>query len=439
MEISRSVRSSAFYLDHLLTRCAISLNSTIRAAFASLSNSWARKSLLGWIGRWLHRPHDDLAHNQWESGREMNLQHRKQSNPDTMRYERLRRQLEAAPKTWLISGVAGFIGSNLLETLLDLDQFVVGLDNFATGHRRNLDEVRAIVRPDQWAKFRFTEGDIRSLDDCREACEGVDYVLHQAALASVPRSIADPLSSNAANVTGFLNMLVAARDAKVKSFTYAASSSAYGDHPDLPKVEEVVGRQLSPYGVTKYVNELYARVFARCYGFGTIGLRYFNVFGPRQDPDGEYAAVIPKWTAAMLKGEDVFINGDGNTSRDFCYVENAVQANLLAAATDNPRAINQVYNVAVGEQTTLNELYAELHRFLGQIYPHVRKVEPVYRHFHVDEVRHSRADIGKARRLLGYTPTHRLSQGIAEAMPWYSGRLMAQLTTRLPLVGGETG
>ena len=283
---------------------------------------------------------------------------------DLMRYARLRRQLEAAPKTWLISGVAGFIGSNLLETLLDLDQFVVGLDNFATGHRRNLDEVRAIVRRDQWAKFRFTEGDIRSLDDCRQACEGVDYVLHQAALVSESRSVADPLSTNAANVTGFLNMLVAARDAKVKSFIYAASSSAYGDHPGLPQVEEVVGKLLSPYGVTKYVNELYAAVFARCYGFGTIGLRYFNVFGPRQDPEGAYAAVIPKWTAAMLKGEEVFINGDGNTSRDFCYVDNAVQANLLAAATDNPRAINQIYNVAVGEQTTLNELYAELHRFL---------------------------------------------------------------------------
>jgi UDP-N-acetylglucosamine/UDP-N-acetylgalactosamine 4-epimerase len=343
-----------------------------------------------------------------------------------MRYLRLRRQLELAPKTWLISGVAGFIGSNLLETLLDLDQFVVGLDNFATGYRRNLDEVRAIVRRDQWAKFRFTEGDIRSLDDCRQACEGVDYVLHQAALASMPRSVADPLSTNAANVTGFLNMLVAARDAKVKSFTYAACSSAYGDHPDLPRVEEVVGKQLSPYGVTKYVNELYAAVFARCYGFGTIGLRYFNVFGRRQDPEGEYAAVVPKWTAAMLKGEEVIIDGDGKTSHDFCYVDNAVQATLLAAATDNPRAINQVYNVAVGEQTTLNELCAELHRVLKRTYPHLEKVKPVNRDFRVGDVRHSRADIGKVRRLLGYAPTHRLDQGIAEAMPWHSGRLAVQ-------------
>jgi UDP-N-acetylglucosamine/UDP-N-acetylgalactosamine 4-epimerase len=347
-----------------------------------------------------------------------------------MRYERLRRQLEAAPKTWLISGVAGFIGSNLLETLLGLDQSVVGLDNFDTGYRRNLEEVRSVVRRDQWAKFRFAEGDIRSLDDCRQACEGVDYVLHQAALASTPRSIADPLSTNATNVTGFLNMLVAARDATVKSFTYAASSSAYGDHPDLPKVEEVVGKQLSPYGVTKYVNELYARVFARCYGFGTIGLRYFNVFGPRQDPESEYAAVIPKWTAAMLKGEEVFMIDDGNTSHDFCYIDNAVQANLLAAATDNPRAINQVYNVAVGEQTTLNELCAELHRVLKQIYPHLGKVKPVYRDFRVDDVRHSRADIGKARRLLGYAPTHRLCQGIVSAMPWHSSDKVEESSSR---------
>jgi UDP-N-acetylglucosamine 4-epimerase len=343
-----------------------------------------------------------------------------------MRYLRLRRQLEAEPKRWLISGVAGFIGSNLLETLLDLDQVVVGLDNFATGHRRNLDEVRAVVRRDQWAKFRFKEGDIRCLDDCRKACEGVDYVLHQAALASGPLSVADPLSTNAVNVTGFLNMLVAARDAKVKSFTYAASSSAYGDHPDLPKVEEVVGKQLSPYGVTKYVNELYAGVFARCYGFGTIGLRYFNVFGQRQDPEGEYAAVIPKWTTAMLKGEEVFINGDGKTSHDFCYVDNAVQANLLAAATDNPRAINQVYNVAGGEQTTLNELCVELHRFLKQIHPHLGKVEPVYRVLRLSDARYSRADIGKARRLLGYAPTHPLCQGIAETIRRHSGQLVVR-------------
>jgi UDP-N-acetylglucosamine/UDP-N-acetylgalactosamine 4-epimerase len=358
--------------------------------------------------------------------------------PETMRYKQLRQQLREAPRTWLITGVAGFIGSNLLETLLGLNQFVVGLDNFATGHQRNLDEVRALVRPDQWAKFRFVEGDIRNLEECREVCEAVDYVLHQAALGSAPRSIADPLATNAANVTGFLNMLVAARDAQVKSFTYAASGSVYGDHPELPRVEEIVGKQLSPYSVTKYANELYALVFARCYSLDSIGLRYFNVFGPRQDPDGEYAAVIPKWAATILRGEEVLINGDGNTSRDFCYVENVVQANLLAAAADSPKAINQVYNVGVGEKTTLNELYAELHRFLGQIYPNMRKGEPVYRHFRLGDVRCSWADIGKARRLLGYSPTHRLGHGIAESMSWYSGRLMAQFTTRLAPVGEET-
>ena len=350
-----------------------------------------------------------------------------------MRYQRLQRQLQVARKTWLISGVAGFIGSNLLETLLGLDQFVVGLDNFATGHRRNLEEVRAEVARDQWERFRFTEGDIRNLDDCRRACEGVDYVLHQAALGSVPRSIADPISTNVANVTGFLNMLIAARDAKVKSFTYATSSSTYGDHPDLPKIEEVVGRQLSPYSVTKYVNELYAGTFAHCYGFASIGLRYFNVFGPRQDPEGAYAAVIPKWAAAMLKEEDVFINGDGKTSRDFCYVDNAVQANLLAATTDNARAINQVYNVAVGEQTTLNDLHAELRRYFARMCPHLRDIKPVYLDFRVGDIRHSQADIGKARRLLGYAPTHRLGAGIIQAMEWYMNRRITRADLRYEL------
>ena len=248
-------------------------------------------------------------------------------------YEQFFRELPAGPRVWLITGVAGFIGSNLLETLLKLDQSVVGLDNFATGYQRNLVEVQTLVTSAQWAKFRFIEGDIRTLEDCRHACEGVDYVLHQAALGSVPRSVVDPITTNDVNVTGFLNMLVAARDALVARFVYAASSSTYGDHPGLPKVEDAIGTPLSPYAVTKYVNELYAEVFARCYGFNTIGLRYFNVFGPRQDPDGAYAAVIPKWTAAMIKGEDVFINGDGETSRDFCYIANAVQANLLAATT----------------------------------------------------------------------------------------------------------
>src|SRR5690606_35618815 len=268
------------------------------------------------------------------------------------RYEQLFKELPQNPKNWLITCVAGFIASNLLETLLKLDQKVVGLHDFTPGYQRNLDEVQGLVTAQQWGRFHFIEGDIRNLSDCEKACEGIDYVLHQAALGSVPRSINDPITTNATNIDGFLNMLVAARDANVKSFTYAASSSTYGDHPSLPKVEDTIGKPLSPYAVTKYVNELYADVFARTYGFTTIGLRYFNVFGKRQDPDGAYAAVIPKWTAAMIKGEDVFINGDGETSRDFCFIENTVQANLLAATATTEESKNQVYNVAVGDRTT---------------------------------------------------------------------------------------
>ena len=283
----------------------------------------------------------------------------------TSAYAQLQVTLKQAPKTWLVTGVAGFIGSNLLETLLKLDQTVVGLDNFATGHQHNLAEVQGLVSAEQWARFSFIEGDIRNLADCQQACAGVDYVLHQAALGSVPRSINDPILTNSANITGFLNMLVAARDAKVQSFTYAASSSTYGDHPALPKVEANIGNPLSPYAVTKYVNELYADVFARTYGFNCVGLRYFNVFGQRQDPNGAYAAVIPKWTAAMIQGEPVLINGDGETSRDFCFIENTVQANLLAATTDNPAAKNQVYNVAVGDRTTLNDLFTAIQSALA--------------------------------------------------------------------------
>lgn len=337
-------------------------------------------------------------------------------------YESLLRTLPVAPKTWLITGVAGFIGSNLLETLLKLEQRVVGLDNFATGHQRNLDEVQGLVSPEQWARFNFIQGDIRSLDDCTRACAGTDYVLHQAALGSVPRSINDPITTNSTNIDGFLNMLVAARDAEVKSFTYAASSSTYGDHPGLPKVEDVIGKPLSPYAVTKYVNELYADVFARCYGFATIGLRYFNVFGPRQDPNGAYAAVIPKWAAAMVKGDDVLINGDGETSRDFCFIENTMQANLLAAATIDPDARNQVYNVAVSDRTTLNTLFNELKSALGAAGVIYEKA-PVYREFRVGDVRHSQADIGKIERLLGYAPGYGIKAGIAKAMPWYMGFL----------------
>ena len=325
--------------------------------------------------------------------------------------------LQTTPKTWLITGVAGFIGSNLLETLLLLDQHIAGLDNFATGNSRNLDEVQGLVSAAQWARFRFIEGDIRDLEDCRRACEGVDYVLHQAALGSVPRSLSDPITTNAANIDGFLNMLVAARDAQVSSFTYAASSSTYGDHPALPKVEENIGRPLSPYAVTKYVNELYSEAFARNYGFRATGLRYFNVFGQRQDPEGAYAAVIPKWTAAMVRGEPVHINGDGETSRDFCFIDNAVQANLLAATADEG-ARGEVYNVAVGDRTTLNELFYALRDALGSEGVDYA-LDPVYRDFRPGDVRHSQADISKAARQLGYAPEYCIREGIQRAMPWY--------------------
>jgi UDP-N-acetylglucosamine 4-epimerase len=333
------------------------------------------------------------------------------------RYQAIQQQLLAQPQTWLVTGVAGFIGSNLLETLLKLNQTVVGLDNYATGHARNLQEVQALVTPEQWARFRFHEGDIRRLADCRRACEGVQHVLHQAALGSVPRSLADPITTHEANISGFLNMLVAAGDAEVDSFTYAASSSTYGDHPALPKVEENIGKPLSPYAVTKFVNELYADVFARCYGFHTIGLRYFNVFGPRQDPNGAYAAVIPKWTAALLEGETVFINGDGETSRDFTFVANAVQANLLAALAPQ-EARNQVYNVAVGGRTTLNDLFTSLRQALVPRGVGA-DVQAQYREFRAGDVRHSQADVSKAERLLGYAPSHRLTEGVEAAMPWY--------------------
>lgn len=336
------------------------------------------------------------------------------------RYEDIHQKLRAQPKKWLITGCAGFIGSNLLETLLKLDQTVIGLDNFMTGHQHNLDEVKETVEPTQWARFRFVEGDIRNIISCREAVTGVDYVLHQAALGSVPRSLKDPITTNDVNITGFLNMLTAARDAAVTSFVYAASSSTYGDHSSLPKVEDTIGTPLSPYAVTKYVNELYADVFARCYGFNTIGLRYFNVFGKRQDPNGAYAAVIPKWTTLLLRRETVYINGDGETSRDFCYVANAVQANLLAATTTSNEARNQVYNVAVSDRTTLNTLFVLLRDNL-RAHGLSADTQPLYRDFRAGDVRHSQADIGKAHRLLGYVPTHRLADGLAEAMPWYVG------------------
>jgi len=332
-------------------------------------------------------------------------------------YQQVTESLVNEAKTWLITGVAGFIGSNLLESLLLLNQKVVGLDNFATGFQHNLDEVRSVVTAEQWQRFNFMEGDIRNLADCQSACADVDYILHQAGLGSVPRSIADPINTNETNISGFLNMLVAARDAKVASFTYAASSSTYGDHPALPKVEEAIGKPLSPYAVTKYVNELYAEVFARTYGFHTIGLRYFNIFGKRQTPDGAYAAVIPKWTAAMIQGDDVYINGDGDTSRDFNFIENAVQANILAATADDD-AKNQVYNVAVGGRTTLNTLFTALKDNLsinGIDYSQA----PIYRDFREGDVRHSQADISKIQSALGYDPQFDVVQGVKKAMPWY--------------------
>lgn len=343
----------------------------------------------------------------------------------TSAYDTLRAELRLRPRRWLVTGVAGFIGSHLLQSLLELGQDVVGLDNFATGHQHNLDDVRRCVGETAWAKFRFIEGDIRDPAACQAACAGVELVLHQAALGSVPRSLADPVTSNAVNVSGFLNMLVAARDAGVQRFVYAASSSTYGDHPGLPKVEHTIGQPLSPYAVTKYVNELYASVFARGYGLASIGLRYFNVFGPRQDPDGAYAAVVPRWAAAMLAGDPVYINGDGLTSRDFCFVANAVQANLLAATTERTEALNEVYNVAVGDQTDLNSLHAMLSTRLQAERPGLQVPPPVYRDFRAGDVRHSRADISKARQRLGFEPTHDIRAGMAVVAAWYAGRTAA--------------
>ncbi|MDA8127926.1 MAG: SDR family oxidoreductase [Betaproteobacteria bacterium] len=334
-------------------------------------------------------------------------------------FDALKPALQAAPRTWLVTGAAGFIGCNLVEALLQLDQRVVGLDNFATGYEKNLAQVQASVGPARWANFRFQRGDICDLATCRAVCADVDYVLHQAALGSVPRSIEDPLSTHAANNTGFINMLVAARDAGVRRFVYAASSSTYGDHPGLPKVEDVIGKPLSPYAVTKLVNELYADVFGRCYGMESIGLRYFNIFGRRQDPQGAYAAVVPKWVSSMIRNEPVYINGDGETSRDFCYIDNVIQANLLAATSQHADAANQVYNIAVGERTTLNQLFETIRSLLESKFPHLEGVRPVYRDFRAGDVRHSLADISKARARLGYEPTHRIGEGLAEAMDWY--------------------
>ena len=338
--------------------------------------------------------------------------------------------VKASPRVWLVTGVAGFIGSNLLETLLRHGQEVAGIDNFATGSRANLEDVRRSVDTAAWTRFRMIEGDICDLKTCRDACAGADYVLHQAALGSVPRSLADPVATNESNVNGFVNMLYAAKEAGVRRFVFASSSSVYGDHPALPKVEDQIGNCLSPYAVSKRVNELYAEVFSRCYGMECIGLRYFNVFGPRQDPNGAYAAVIPRWIAAMIEGKPVEINGDGETSRDFCYVANAVQANLLAATVENSEAVNKLYNIAVGQRTTLNQLFDLLRDRLLPEFPQLAATEPHHRDFRPGDVRHSHADISRARALLGYEPTHRMEDGLDEALAWYVAMAKREVEAR---------
>jgi len=340
------------------------------------------------------------------------------------KYQDIQQYLRGHQHHWMITGVAGFIGSNLLEALLKLNQKVTGLDNFLAGYRHNLEQVKELVGPEAWRNFNFIEGDIRKLEDCVDACKGVDYVLHHAAIGSVPRSIEDPIFTNESNISGFLNVLVASRDAAVKRFVYAASSSTYGDHPGLPKVESVIGKPLSPYAVTKYVNELYADVFARCYGTESIGLRYFNIFGPRQDPNGAYAAVIPQWIAALINNQTLRINGDGETSRDFCFVDNVIQANLLAAMDESPEAVNQVYNVALNDCTTLNQLYEMMKSLLIKQFPHLQHHRPEYVGFREGDVRHSQADISKAVRLLGYEPSHRIDAGLKQAMDWYVEHLV---------------
>lgn len=345
-----------------------------------------------------------------------------QSGSRMNKYEEVLEALRGNRRTWLVTGAAGFIGSNLVEALLSLGQEVVGIDNFSTGHRQNLIDVRSSVGENAWRSFRFIEGDITDLATCVNACKGVDYVLHQAALGSVPRSIRDPITTHKANVDGFLYMIVAARDAGVRRFIYAASSSTYGDHPYLPKIEDRIGKPLSPYAVTKYVNELYADVFMRCYGLEVIGLRYFNVFGPRQDPNGAYAAVIPRWIGNLLRSMPCVINGDGNTSRDFCYIENVIQANILAATVDQPESVGQVYNVAVGQRTTLNELFWMIRDGLASHRPEIAGIQPEYGPFREGDVRHSQADISKASRLLGYVPTHSVERGLEETLAWYVER-----------------
>ncbi len=340
-----------------------------------------------------------------------------------MHYQTLKQTLRARPRTWLITGIAGFIGSNILEKLLQLEQNVVGLDNFSTGYHHNLEQVKQAVTPRHWSKARILEGDIEDLPTCQRACAGVDFVLHHAALGSVPRSLADPLRTHQSNVTGFLNMLVAAREAKVKRFVFASSSSVYGDHPTLPKVEENIGQPLSPYAATKLMNEIYAGVFARAFGLDYIGLRYFNVFGPRQDPSGAYAAVIPRWIASLLQGRSIRVFGDGENSRDFTFIDNVVQANLLAATAENSAAVNQVFNIAFGKRTTLNQLFRLLQNALRLRDPSLPEQRPLYQPARPGDVCHSHAAITKAQQLLGYVPTHDVAEGLDMAMEWYREKL----------------
>ena len=336
-----------------------------------------------------------------------------------MKYNEVKRTLLNEQKTWLITGVAGFIGSNLAEALLKLKQKVISLDNFSTGHAYNLEHIKSSVSPEEWKNFTFVEGDITNFKTCQEVTKNIDIVLHQAALGSVPRSIDTPVISNHANVTGFLNMLTAAKDNGVKRFVYASSSSVYGDSQELPKVESRTGNLLSPYAVTKYVNELYMEVFQKCYGMEAIGLRYFNVFGKRQDPNGAYAAVIPKWIGQILEGKDLFINGDGETSRDFTYIENVIQANILAGTTENPKAFGEAFNTAIGGRETLNNLYVAILSGLKKELPKVEIKEAIYRDFRDGDIRHSNANIDKISKLLGYEPTHSLEQGLSESIAWY--------------------
>ena len=341
------------------------------------------------------------------------------------RINRVEEPLKGRPRTWLVTGCAGFIGSHLAERLLELGQSVVGLDNFSTGKPENLFHIRSSIGEARWKNFRFIEGDIRRLADCREACREVELVLHEAALGSVPRSIDDPIATTENNVMGFVTLLVAARDAGVSRFVYASSSAVFGDHPAMPKVEPQIGKAVSPYGLSKHVDELYAEVFARCYGFEAIGLRYFNVFGPRQAANGAYPSVIPAWISALLRGEPAYVNGDGKFSRDFCHVDNVVQANLLAATVEAPEALNQAYNVALGGETTLNELFEMIRALVARRLPQQRGARPIYRELRKGDLPYTRADIGKARRLLGFDPKVSVMQGLERTVDWYADELAA--------------